>query len=214
MPTFVFFNIKCFVISFFLYNFAENFQMEFGKLYIEWIKYLKQKGLYPQYRYDYARTNEYLNARDALIITGNYWCSDKIKSIRKINYRFFNCKDKLIADKGENLSFYTLSCGMSTLMWYIGEWEVYHTPHRSIDWRNVLREFGEENNYVKRQRKIELWSDSSEEWYYPESSAATTARISNSTMLVTRTRYQDAHTGQWYDRYYNRGRNNNIRLRR
>jgi hypothetical protein len=45
---------------------------EFGKIYIEWIGYLKKRGIYPRYMLDYARANEFLSRRSYLLIDGTY----------------------------------------------------------------------------------------------------------------------------------------------
>ena len=197
--------------------------MKFGKVYIEWVQFLKKKGLYARYMYEYARTNEYVNARDALIVSGEYFRSeDARKKIKNHNHKFLNSTDRIItAIKGYSFTFDDLRHGMSNLVWYRGNIDDFSQDINCINWTLLVNEFGEKHNYIEKQEN--KWNRlDSRHWRIdipaPEIEVATTAQIADNTRLVNRSRYEDAHAGQWYDRFYNRGRNNNrnnnIRWRR
>ncbi len=188
--------------------------MKFGKVYIEWVQFLKKRGLYARYMYEYARTNEFLNARYILLLSGEYYRSEGlVKKTRELNHRFFNCRDRLMSvDKGNNFCYENLRCGMSNLMWYKHEWYKLGSGNPHIDWSNLAKEFGEEHGYTNKEKNRWEPLDSRHWWIdipAPEIEVATAAQIADNTRLVNRTRYEDAHAGQWYDRFYNRGRNNN-----
>jgi hypothetical protein len=182
--------------------------MKFGKVYIEWVQFLKKKGLYARYMYEYARTNEYVNARDALMVSGEYFRSeDARKKIKNHNYKFLNSTDRIIiASKGHSFIFDDLRHGMSNLVWYRGNIDDFSKDVNRINWTLLVNEFGEKYGY-KNEETMPYG-----EMYFnipAPSYAVTTERIANNTRLVNRSRYEDAHAGQWYDRFYNRGRNNN-----
>lgn len=188
--------------------------MKFGKVYIEWIQFLKKRGLYARYMYEYARTNEFLNKRDILILSGEYFRNEGlVRATRELNHRFFNCKDKLITGpKDYTFSYESLRCGMSNLMWYRNEWQRLGYTDEYVDWSYLAKEFGEKHNYIKKQDNKLDRLDSRHWWIdlqAPDVEVAPTAQIADNTRLVNRSRYEDAHAGQWYDRFYNRGRNNN-----
>lgn len=184
--------------------------MKFGKIYIEWVQFLKKRGLYARYMYEYARTNEYLNIRDALIISGEYYRSEHTrKKARELNHRFLNSRDRIItADKDDSFTFSDLRSGISNLMWYRNN--IFDDSR--FNWSDLAQEFGEKHNYIEKQENKWDRLDSRHWWIdipAPEIEVATTAQIADNTRLVNRSRYEDAHAGQWYDRFYNRGRNNN-----
>lgn len=182
--------------------------MKFGKVYIEWVQFLKKNGLYARYMYEYARTNEYLNIRDALIISGEYYSSEHTrKKVRELNHRFLNSRDRIItADKDDSFTFSDLRAGMSNLMWY--RRNIF--DYSCIDWLTQVDNFGEDNGYAYRYTHVDPMPYGEMFFDIPAPSyAVTTERIANNTRLANRSRYEDAHEGQWYDRFYNRGRNNN-----
>lgn len=184
--------------------------MKFGKIYIEWVQFLKKRGLYARYMYEYARTNEYVNARDALMVSGEYFRSeDARKKIKNHNHKFLNSTDRIItAIKGYSFTFDDLRHGMSNLVWYRRNIDDFSQDINRISWTLLVNEFGEKYGYINKDEEITPYG----EMYFniPASSyAVTTERIANNTRLVNRSRYEDAHAGQWYDRFYNRGRNNN-----
>lgn len=185
--------------------------MKFGKVYIEWVRYLKKNGLYARYMYEYSRINEYLNIRDALIKSGEYYSSeDTRKKVRELNHRFLNSRDIIITvDKGDSFTFKNLRDGILNLMWYRND--IFDYSYSRFDWMRQVDNFGEENGYVHRYTHIDPMPYGEMYFDIPAPSyAVTTERIANSTRLANRSRHEDAHVGQWYDRFYNRGRNNNI----
>ena len=184
--------------------------MKFGKVYIEWVQFLKKKGLYARYMYEYARTNEYVNARDALMVSGEYFRSeDARKKIKNHNHKFLNSTDRIItAIKGYSFTFDDLRHGMSNLVWYRGNIDDFSQDANRISWTLLVIEFGEKYGYINKDEETTPYG----EMYFnipAPSYAVTTERIANNTRLANRSRYEDAHAGQWYDRFYNRGRNNN-----
>ena len=179
--------------------------MRFGKIYTEWLLYLKKKGLYVKYMYDYARTNEYLRIRNASIESGEYWSSEFVRlNTRKITARFFTGYDQLMQCNGDNMTIQNLLDGTFNLNWYRND--LTRIGEKRVDWAYLAKEFGKEYGYIKTPRRTDdfwgtmLWDDE------PVSATASTAQIAASTRL---TRNEEAHVGQWYDRFYNGGRNNN-----
>lgn len=179
--------------------------MEVGKIYLQWVKYLKLRGLYVKFMLDYARANELINYRNTLIMNGTYWDWATSSKLKDFKHRFFNCKDYILADKGKNMTFEQLRYGMSNL--------TYHVPStvRGAEWGNIALEFGEEYGYYQKPKPKPrgefYWGLLDDDDYFEYSvQSATTTR----TEPTERVRSNETY-GQWYDRFYNRGRNfNNI----
>ena len=191
--------------------------MECGKIYREWVTFLKKKGIYVQYMREYARTIEMISFKHYLLGIGQYFSNmDNVHKVRHLNHKFFNCKDPLIPDKSDRMSFDNLRSGVRMLVWYRSDWD--ERTINKIDWIDIVLDFGTEYGYYKEP----IWDDTSNKWCILESPGAESAStlIENYRSITNpraNTRYEDAHTGQWYDRYYNSGRNNNrnnIRWRR
>ena len=160
------------------------------------------RGIYGDYMVAYARVNEYYQWRKELIMSGMFF--DVVtEKLNIFDHKFFNCYDMLMnfayREGGEdNLNYEILRRAMSDLMFYMPQ------RYRSINWSHIVTDFGEEYKY---ERKIDphsfYFSDVME-----ECSSASTAYTSSTTHRHSRTRHEAAHEGRWYDRYYNRGRNN------
>lgn len=176
--------------------------MKVGKIYLEWVKYLKEKGLYVKFMLDYARANELINYRNTLIMNGTYWNWATSSKLKDFKHRFFNCKDYILADKGKNMTFEQLRYGMLNL--------TYHVPStiRRAEWGDLVLEFGEERGYYKKPQPMPLgenyWGLLDDEDYFEYSVQSATTRI-----RPARPRRVETNVGQWYDRFYNNGRNVN-----
>ena len=179
--------------------------MKAGKIYLEWVKYLKLRGLYAKFMRDYAYANELINQRRILIRDGRYWEWVANEKVKEFNHRFFNCKDSILVDKGNGMSFSNLRYGMTNLAYQIPSLK------RGADWNKVVREFGEEYGYYQKPKPKPsgefYWGLLDDDDYFEYSvQSATTTR----TEPTERVRSNETY-GQWYDRFYNRGRNfNNI----
>ena len=176
--------------------------MEAGKIYLEWVKYLKEKGLYVKFMCDYAYANELINFRNILIREGKYWDSSVNSKLKDFNHRFFNCRDFILTDKGNSMSFEQLRWGMSNLSYSIP------STIRRAEWGDLVLEFGEERGYYKKPQPRPLgefyWGLLDDDDYFEYSVQSATTRI-----RPTRSRRVEANVGQWYDRFYNNGRNVN-----
>lgn len=179
--------------------------MEVGKIYLQWVKYLKLRGLYVKFMLDYARANELINYRNTLIMNGTYWDWATSSKLKDFKHRFFNCKDYILADKGKNMTFEQLRYGMSNL--------TYHVPStvRGAEWGNIALEFGEEYGYYQKPKPRPLgenyWGLLDDEDYFEYSVQSATTRTQ-----PTRVRHRNENAGQWYDVYYRGGRNINNRI--
>ena len=197
--------------------------MKFGKIYTEWLTYLKKKGLYTRYMLDYARTNEYLRVRNNLIESGDYWRYSIVRLETKkqaSSTKFFRCEDQIMPCTGESMTIQNLIDGAFNLGWYKSDLREYQCIEK-MDWAALAKEFGKEYGYIEERPRIanDFWSAMLWDDDEPSSASVSTARIAESTRIANgTTRYEEAHTGQWYDRYYGRGRNinnrNNNRWRR
>lgn len=175
--------------------------MKVGKIYLEWVRYLKEKGLYVKFMRDYAYANELINFRKILIKEGRYWEWAANSKLKDFNHRFFNCKDYILIDKGNNMSFDNLRYGMENL--------AYHLPSfRGIEWNDIVLDFGEKHGYYKKPK-----IDSSTYWGLDDFEWTIERRYSEATTRTEPVRVVRAepNVGQWYDRFYNRGRNFNNR---
>lgn len=169
---------------------------EFGKIYIEWVGYLKKRGVYPKYMLDYARSNEYLSRRSYLLLEGSYGYAESEKLINT-PHNYFNTPDHIIPNIS-HCSFDDLRKGMEYLMWYIP------LNRKKYDWSEWVVEFGVEYGYYEKPKDFY--------WYIETSSAST---VTQTPARRERRERNDAHAGQWYDRFYRRGTNNiNNRWRR
>jgi hypothetical protein len=185
--------------------------MKFGKLYIQWIKYLKEKRLYGKYMYDYSMVNEYLRIRNHSILTGDYFSPDfSIKKLIDFNLVILNGKDWIMSEKDEDMSYFQLKCGINSLTYFSN----MLSKTTGTNWIAVLDEFGYRYEYIEKPKILHsddiLWSSCS----YPETASTEQRGVVNS---VRGRRVEYSNIGQWYDIYYNRGRNNNrnnIRWRR
>lgn len=179
--------------------------MKVGKIYLEWVKYLKEKGLYVKFMCDYAYANELINFRNILIREGKYWDSSVNSKLKDFNHHFFNCRDFILTDKGNSMTFDQLRWGMSNLSYSIP------STIRRAEWGDLVLEFGEEYGYYQKPKPKPrgefYWGLLDDDDYFEYSvQSATTTR----TEPTERVRSNETY-GQWYDRFYNRGRNfNNI----
>jgi hypothetical protein len=179
--------------------------MKVGKIYLEWVKYLKEKGLYVKFMCDYAYANELINFRNILIREGKYWDSSVNSKLKDFNHRFFNCRDFILTDKGNSMTFEQLRLGMSNLSYSIP------STIRRAEWGDLVLEFGEERGYYKKPQPRPLgenyWGLLDDEDYFEYSVQSATTRTQ-----PTRVRHRNENAGQWYDVYYRGGRNINNRI--
>jgi len=191
--------------------FAENFVMEFGKLYTSWIKYLKKRGLYTRYRRDYSAAVEYFKRKHLAIVDGSYWRPGYKVEIPDTE-KFLNGIDNFIHTKGEELNFYGLKVGVSLANSQLRDFRT----KLHINWVDIVEDFGEEEGIYKRPKPInwEIINDGDYSGVWATASTIDEPRE----VRVIHSRREDAHAGQWYDRFYNRGRHfnnrDNIRWRR
>lgn len=183
--------------------------MKFGKVYIKWVQFLKKNGLYARYMYEYSRINEYLNIRDAFIKSGEYYSSEYTrKKVRELNHRFLNSRDIIITvDKGDSFTFNNLRDGIWNLMWYRND--IFDYSYSPFDWMRQVDKFGKENGYSYIYSHTDPMPYGEMYFNIPTPLELDAVRTAN-TRHANRPRHEDAHAGQWYDRFYNRGRNNNI----
>jgi hypothetical protein len=84
----------------------------------------------------------------------------------------------------------------------------------TIDWVTVAEDFGVLEGFYERPKPSNFWQIVNDMDY----SGVLTASTISESRGIARPRHEDAHAGQWYDRFYNRGRNfnnrNDIRWRR
>ena len=183
--------------------------MKFGELYIKWIKHLKKKGLYAKYRYDYSVAVDVFNKRHRAIMDGTYWLeSTKIEVSR--TEKFLDGIDYLMGVKDDTLDFYGLRGALYRLESQLGMFGKEPTT----DWVKVAEDFGVLEGFYERPKPSNFWEIVNDVDYSGVLTASTISESRN----IARPRHEDAHAGQWYDRFYNRGRNfnnrNNIRWRR
>ena len=205
--------------------------MKFGKLYTDWIRYLKKVKLYGSYRIAYSTVANFLSVRNEAIHNGMYWNDYMrycyISTITNIPPG----NDTVIKDKGDAMSFHNLQYAMSVL-----EQNIYGAQgtraFRMLSelgcvrrWMDIALRFGEETGYYTRPRftGIQGTSATFSGTLYGESSITIQNSLINEltahdiTVDDRRSRFDRAHEGQWFDRFNNRGRNNfnnNIRWRR
>jgi hypothetical protein len=180
--------------------------MEFGKLYTSWIKYLKKRGLYTRYGHDYSAAVEYFKRRHLAMVEGSYWRPGYKVEIPSTE-KFLNGIDNFIYTKGDDLNFYGLKVGVSIANKLLCDFRT----KLHINWDDIVDDFGEEEGIYKRPKPIN-WEITNDEDLW-----AAACTISESRNIVA-PRDRNCNAGQWYDRFYNRGRNfndrNNIRWRR
>ena len=179
--------------------------MKFNKIYAEWVKYLKKRGLYGKYILDYSKVNEYVATLGHVKFNAN-------------SHTLFNGDDFLITNKSkEDMTFIELKIGISRFV------NNHYFPPK-YDWNAILEEFGVEFGYYKRPKPRydkylygddELWS---------ECDIYSSYRFTSPTNVGRYRGREEENIGQWYDIYYrnNRGRRervnnnfiNNVRWRR
>lgn len=197
--------------------------MEYCKLYIDWVKYLKKKKLYEAYRIAYSTVCTFLNERDRALQDGSYWtATDLWRDIDKIT-NTPPVKDRLLGDNKADLQIYRLEYAMGIID---GNIEGVHGRKlfkrlkelgAVANWVEVAREFGYENGLLVKP-KITIEPQGEMYWDIPSSSSVYT--LNTEIIDDRRSRFDRAHEGQWFDRFNrgnNRRRNNfndNIRWRR
>jgi len=191
--------------------------MKVGKIYKEWIQYLKQNGLYVEYMKVYCVVNDYLLRREIAIRNGDFWRFDYDTSFNE-NAVAMTGHDLIVEDKGDDLTFLQLK-------YYICRLDI-NTPGRLKKryWEEILVRFGENNGYYKKPSFTfddsgYLWSDPDYDTYEPmridpleihfEAPVGIAATAATLAERPRRARVEEQ--GQWYDRFYNRGRNVNNR---
>lgn len=97
----------------------------YGKLFREWVLFLKKRKLYSKFILHYMVANESCN-----------W------QMKKLSFKLFNGGDYILPNKSDTLSFNTFLFGICSIGWYV-------TP--SYDWSNLAIEFGETNGYLERR---------------------------------------------------------------
>ena len=192
--------------------FAENFAMKFGELYIKWIKHLKKKGLYAKYRYDYSVAVDVFNKRHRAIMDGTYWLANTKIEVSRTE-KFLDGTDCLMSVKDDTLDFYGLRGALYRLESQLSMFGKEPTK----DWVKVAEDFGVLEGFYERPKPSNFW-EIVDGWDYGGVWATASTIDEPREVRVVRSRQDEAHAGQWYDRYYNRGRNfnnrNNIRWRR
>jgi len=172
--------------------------MKTSAIYLNWIKYLKKKGLYGAYMKDYISVNEYIYFRDIKVKRTHFqsffeWHKEISRYDPRINL-LMGSVDYIIPRKDDSLTFNDIQYGMEKIILMLRK------PALK-DWTKIATEFGKRNGYLK---KIPEYCDAEDfEWDVVSSSSAIRAQVSQEN------RYQP--DGQWYDRFYNRGRNMNNR---
>ena len=202
--------------------------MKFGKLYIDWVKYLKKKKLYEGYRIAYSTVCTFLNERDRALQDGSYWtATDLWRDIDKITSTP-PAKDRLLGDNKADLQIYRLEYAMGIID---GNIEGVHGRKlfkrlkelgAVANWLEVAREFGYENGLLAKPKIIydtTIEPQGGMYWDIPSSSSSVYT-LNTEIIDDRRSRFDRAHEGQWFDRFNrgnNRRRNNfndNIRWRR
>ena len=183
--------------------------MKFGELYIKWIKHLKKRRLYTKYRYDYSVAVDAFNKRHRAILDGTYWLPGYKFEISKTE-KFLDGVDCLMRVKDDTLGFFELRGALYRLESQLSMFG----KKPAIDWVTVAEDFGVLEGLYERPKPSNFWQIVNDVDY----SGVLTASTISESREIARPRHEDAHAGQWYDRFYYRGRNfnnrNNIRWRR
>ena len=198
--------------------------MGFNKLYIDWIKYLKQRKLYEDYRIAYSSVSYYLYQRNIALVDGSYWNRTEIYKINVIR-DVIQHYDPLIPDKGGGFDFFTLQGAMNSVDYYISFYShpTIYNKFRKVVWLDIAKDFGELKGLYKRPTRENLFNDSStivsstglneNSWTISMDWDEPIPVIRNTVRNNAESRYNRAHEGQWYDRFNganNRRRNNNF----
>ena len=198
--------------------------MGFNKLYIDWIKYLKQRKLYEDYRIAYSSVSYYLYQRDRALTDGSYWNRSDLQSISVLRNAIQHY-DPLIPDKGGGFDFFTLQGAMNSVDYNLAFYSspTVYNKFRKVIWLDIVKDFGELKGLYKRPTRENLFNDSStivsstglneNSWTISMDWDEPIPVVRNTVRNNAESRYNRAHEGQWYDRFNganNRRRNNNF----
>ena len=198
--------------------------MKFNKLYVDWIKYLKQRELYEDYRKAYASVSYYIHQRDIALVDGSYWNRTELHRIGVLK-TIIQHSDPLIRDK-DDVDFYRLRAAMSNIDYNLSFYSqpTVYNKLRKVVWVTIVEDFGELKGLYKRPTYNNPFCDSATTtWTSGEDGNSWTISMDWGDDDVTpvrhtirsnaESRYNRAHEGQWYDRFNganNRRRNNNF----
>ena len=170
--------------------------MEFGTVYIGWIKYLKKEKLFSEYRITYSSVAHYL---DRLMSAAFCGCTLELPK-KFVTYG----KDNIISNTGHSMSIFDLMGSMRRLDYY----QNYLRKCKASSWETKAYDYGLEVGLIPRpslkqeENDETLWSYCS--GYY----------ASDATSTERNSQHNTANIGQWYDRFYNHGNRRHINNRR
>ena len=162
--------------------------MKVSAIYLNWIKYLKKKGLYGEYMKDYVSVNEYIYFMDVKIkreyFPTFFELNEKLATYDPHISLLMSSVDYIIPRKDNSLTFNDIMYGMRKVR------NMLRRPALR-NWADIATEFGEKNGYIKKiVSNLEYWSD--EILTLDTVATSITARAQEN-------RYQpEAH---WYERY-------------
>lgn len=144
-----------------------------GKLFREWVLFLKKRKLYSKFILHYRAAN----------ISARTW------ERKKLSFKLLNGTDCIMANKSDSLSFDSFLSSIRTIEWFCPIYSIYH-------WRTLATEFGERKGYIqKKENNSNLYG------YYEVSSTSTVYRPKPNPNHRHRRIREEAFT-KWYDRYY------------
>ena len=153
-----------------------------GKLFREWVLFLKEKKMYSRFVIHYRAAN----------ISARTWEREKP------SFKLFNGVDYILPNKSDTLSFELFLFGMRIIDWY-------ETPSY-YDWSNLAIEFGETNGYLERRNPNYHYGI-----YYAEESSSS-GKTTTATVYRAKERHSQKEAyGKWYDRFCGRTIKNRYR---
>lgn len=118
-----------------------------GKLFREWVLFLKEKKMYSQFILHYIAAN----------ISVRSWDREKP------SFKLFNGGDYILPNKSDTLSFESFLSSMRAIDWFCPIYSSYH-------WRTLATEFGELKGYVKKIEPSNLYGI-----YYNDAASTSTS---------------------------------------
>ena len=144
-----------------------------GKLFREWVLFLKERKLYSKFIIHYRAAS----------------ASCRTWGREKLSFKLLNGGDYIMPNKNDSLSFSGLTSSMQVMDWYL--------PSNVVsNWVSLATEFGKLKGYIEKRNNSSLYSI-----YYGDDEDVKQTRSATYREKKANKQENEAF-GKWYDRFY------------
>lgn len=145
----------------------------YGKLFREWVLFLKERKMYSRFVIHYTAAN----------ITARTWGREKP------SFKLLNGDDYMMPNKTDSLEFDSFLSSLRAIDWYC-------PINKSFYWRSFATDFGKLKGYIKPRN-----DDNDNYWdiTFKDDKSSTSYTVSTS---ASYSRRRNETYGKWYDKFY------------